>query len=224
MKKFKSIIVLVTVCALLTACGQTKQTDSASNGDDTTLSIDQYSGQSKIFLGMITPDSIHIVASREYLGDDTLYSDFKVFKGNAIIHHDTSNHFSIDRKKCFIKRVESTNYIFLSMVDIPFEDKWQVLEVRQDGVTLHANILKNIFADINRDGYYEVGGKHVTDAVCIDCDSVLYSPYLVYSLRDRLEFDSVLSRKLTMETYGVFLGFEVVYDTIITKLKDPLNN
>ncbi|MDR0830247.1 MAG: hypothetical protein LBN95_09100 [Prevotellaceae bacterium] len=205
---------LLSILLILVSCGNQSNNNST---DKTNNNITETSNIGNLFLGVIDNDTLLVKAIPVIDDGDTLYESPAIYKGRNVLYQDTSNNlFIINETKCFMKKVNSTNYIFLNMFDAPFENKWHIVEISNNHVKVYKNILQNIFKDINKDGFCEVGGRYATDAICLDCDSAFYSPYLIYSLKNELVFDSVLSIKLTEETYGFFLGFDVV-DTILVQ-------
>jgi hypothetical protein len=110
---------------------------------------------------------------------------------------------------------KNTTYLLLSVNGTPLLDKWLVIEIsNHKKISIYKNVLQNILQDIDKDGIIEVGGQELTEAACLDCDSVYYSPYNIYKLGNTLIFDSLNSRKLTEKLFGLFLGYEAL-DTIV---------
>jgi hypothetical protein len=199
------------------SCGNKSSNSNEKENAIIDTLFNENKGVEGLFLGIIDNDTIFVKAKPIIEDSDTLYESPAIYKGKNVLYQDTSNaQFIINKDKCFMKKVNSTNYIFLNMFDAPFENKWHIVEICHNHIKVYKNILQDIFKDINEDGFCEVGGKYVTDAVCFDCDSSFYSPYLIYSLKSKLVFDSVLSIQLTTATYGTFLGFDVI-DTILVK-------
>jgi hypothetical protein len=205
-------------CAALFSCG-----NKSSNSKEEKIAVidtlfNETQSAGTLFLGIIDNDTLFVKATSVIEYGDTLYESPAIYKGSNVLYQDTSNNqFIINETICFMKKVNSTYYVFLNMFDAPFANKWHIVEIYNNHVKVYKNILQDIFKDINNDGFYEVGGAHMVSAVCLDCDSSIYSPYLIYSLKDKLIFDSLLSVKLTEDAYGTFLGFDVIDTILVTK-------
>lgn len=75
-------------------------------------------------------------------------------------------------------------------------------------------IAMDTICDIDKDGFVEIISRGLVEVPCLDCDSCYYHPIYVYDCIDVLIFDSLLSRDITKQYYGCFLGF-AAQDTIL---------
>jgi hypothetical protein len=125
-----------------------------------------------LFVGLIGNDSVFIKSETiennwqinpvVYLGNDTLYTVID------------KNIFSISHSDIKIIQLKSQNiaYILLTRIDLPSDDKWFILKIYNKKVKGTYTAIKQILNDIDNDGFFEIGGRELTDAVCLDCDSL----------------------------------------------------
>jgi len=185
-------------------------TDIKTANDGIDISIDR-----GLFVGLIGNDSVFIKSETvEYWQVNPI-----VYLGNDIIYTepiDSRNLFSINQSDVKIIQLPFTNiaYILLTKNDPPFDDKWLILRVHNKRVEGTYTAIKQILNNIDNDGFFRIGGRAFTEAVCLDCDSILYSPYRIFKLSETVDFDSALSEKLTFKLYGTFLGFNYI-DTVL---------
>ncbi|NCC99671.1 MAG: hypothetical protein EOL95_08245 [Bacteroidia bacterium] len=204
-KRITSIsIICVLVCMFFYNCNGSTNTNNNQNQN-------AYNG---MYIGLLGKDSVFINAKS--LDDNTFINPI-ISLNNNLIYDSKENEsiFLLDNKNVRIIPIHANvGYIMLTTKDSPFIDKWFVILVNNKKVIKMAYVIKEFFNDIDNDGYYEIGGRELTDAVCLDCDSVLYQPFMMYKLDNHFEFDSILSRKMTKKTYGVYLGNHYV-DTVL---------
>ena len=211
---FKRTLFLILISSVLLSCGNKKTTEVSNNDITMDTNVGISLGIGNMLLGIINGDSLIITAKPIIEDTDTIYSNIVVRLGNKELYRDNREYYStLNKENYFVQKVDNTIYVFIYIYD-PLQDRWCVVEYRNNKTTVHKNILKNIFKDIDGDGFFEIGGRYSTDAICLNCDSTYYSPFLIYSMRDKLVFDSVLSKTMTMELYDTFLGFDVL-DTIL---------
>ena len=211
---FKRTLFLILISSVLLSCGNENTTEVSNNDTTMDTNVGISLGISNMLLGIINGDSLIITAKPIIEKTDTIYSNIVVRLGNKELYRDNREYYStLNKENYFVQKVDNTIYVFIYIYD-PLQDRWCVVEYRNNKTTVHKNILKNIFKDIDGDGFFEIGGRYSTDAICLNCDSTYYSPFLIYSMRDKLVFDSVLSKTMTMELYDTFLGFDVL-DTIL---------
>lgn len=212
---FKRTLFLILISSALLSCGNKKTTEVSSNNSSAIdVDIDVRSCISDLFLGFVGYDSLIIKAKPIIEDTDTIYSNIVIRLGNKELYRDNTEYYSaLNKENYFVQKVNNTVYVFICIFD-PLQDRWCVIEYRNNKTTVYKNMLKNIFRDIDGDGFFEIGGRYSTDVICFNCDSAFYSPFIIYSMKDKLVFDSVLSKTLTMELYDTFLGFDVL-DTIL---------
>jgi CRISPR/Cas system-associated protein Cas10 (large subunit of type III CRISPR-Cas system) len=103
----------------------------------------------------------------------------------------------------------------LFSVNDPLSDEWLIIEISNSKKNIiHRSIYRGILKDVDSDGIIEVGGCGTLEAACLYCDSVYYNPYRIYKLSNTLTFDSLNSKKITLESYGKFLGYSYL-DTVV---------
>lgn len=212
---FKRTLFLILISSVLLSCGNENTTEVSNNNSSAIdVDIDVRSCISDLFLGFVGYDSLIIKAKPIIEDTDTIYSNIVVRLGNKELYRDNTEYYSaLNKENYFVQKVNNTVYVFICIFD-PLQDRWCVIEYRNNKTTVYKNMLKNIFRDIDGDGFFEIGGRYSTDVICFNCDSAFYSPFIIYSMKDKLVFDSVLSKTLTMELYDTFLGFDVL-DTIL---------
>lgn len=149
-----------------------------------------------LFLNSILSENGHSINPVLYLENELLFQE-----------RDSTLFFLTDKKNIKIVNIDdSQSYILLTKIDPVRGDSWLILRVKKKNVVSIYCAIKDIFNDIDKDGYYEVGGRGLTDAVCLDCDSIVYEPYKIYKLAHEFTFDSILSKELTIKLYGTYLG------------------
>ena len=183
--------------------------------------------ENRFFAGLIGKDSIFIESEEE--GYQEWRKNIVVFIGKNILYMDMDDNLfyinNLDAKNISLKSQDMT-YILLTLFDAPFADKWLILKVQNKRVTETYKVIKgNIFNDIDNDGFFEIGGRELSESPCnkIPCDSIYYVPFEIYKLNETLEFDSINSEKLTFMLYGTFLGFDNK-DTVLYVDKGKYNS
>lgn len=200
MKKLSSIILTVLLITISFSCGkQNSKTEQVGDSElsETTLPI------------VIAGDTLHI--DYPYVVDmgDTVFQPIVRLKDSVIFDFQKERLIAHNRSKTKLIKHTSTTYILISTDGASSLDKWLILEVSgDDKITMHKDVLQEILDDIDGDGILEIGGINMLEAACVECDSVYYSPYYVYKLSETLTFDSISSKKLTQNTFGVFLGYK----------------
>ena len=211
---FKRTLFLILISSALLSCGNENTTEVSNNDTTMDTNVGISLGIGNMLLGIINGDSLIITAKPIIEDTDTIYSNIVVRLGNKELYRDNTEYYSaLNKENYFVQKVNNTVYVFIYIFD-PLQDRWCVIEYRNNKTTVYKNMLKNIFRDIDGDGFFEIGGRYSTDVICFNCDSAFYSPFIIYSMKDKLVFDSVLSKTLTMELYDTFLGFDVL-DTIL---------
>ena len=226
MKKSSLVKVVVIVFVVFSiSCSNRKQPTNAettvSNEVDTVVITGTeppqafFINENRFFAGLIGKDSVFIESEPIeegwrwfpiiYLENDVLYKNTD--RDAFLINNNT------DVKIISLKNV---SYIFLTLVDVPFSDKWFVLRVYEKRVTGTFTVFKDFLCDFDNDGFFEVGGREISESPCFTfgCDSARYIPFEIFKLNETFEFDSVVSKKLTMELYDTFLGFDYI-DTVL---------
>jgi hypothetical protein len=216
------LFVLMIICPFLVqSCKEGTMSKSSQN-----IEVDKDTSIHKgIYIGMLGGDSVFI-NSEPSDGDWRVHPT--IYLNNKVIYKETngSKDFLISKSETKIVSLKNNidEYILLTMVDPPFVDKWFILRVHNQKIEQTGSAIKEIFNDIDNDGYYEIGGRELTDAVCLDCDSILYQPYKIYKLGNELEFDSILSKNLTIKLYGTYLGPNYKDTVLQQKEKIDWNN
>ena len=158
-------------------------------------------------IGKFNGRPITVIASVKE-DDDFLYPE--IFIGDDKIYKDSSttlyNLKGTENQIISLKNSTNQFYILLETLDPPKEDKWVILEIKDNKVIANHKVIKQYLKDIDNDGYIEVGGFEISEAYCTDCDSAYYNPAQIYKLADKLQFDQSASEIVTKEVYGVYLG------------------
>lgn len=174
------------------------------------------------YVGLLESDSVFIESKPS---DSNWRVSPTIFLNNNIIYKETnaSRTFLISQSETKIISLKNNmnGYILLTRTDPPYLDKWFILRIYNKKVVQTGYAIKEILNDIDNDGYYEVGGRELTDAVCLDCDSLFYQPYKIYKLGKEFEFDEILSKELTIKLYGTYLGSN--YKDTVLQQKENVN-
>lgn len=197
----KSLFLYVLSCSLLLVGCSKSETSNYS-----------YKGT---YIGMFGDDSV-------FVDSQPLETDWSVnpivYLGNNLVYKENDAdiffHITKTQSKIVALKNSTIGFILLTIVDPPDFDKWLVIKVKDRNFLKISRINKEIFNDIDNDGFYEIGGREIMETVCFDCDSMLYQPYNIYKLNEKFEFDSVLSKALTISLYSTYLGPEFV-DTVL---------
>ena len=219
--------VFIFVSAILfIACSNNKKTTPTAtvqlDKNDTTVFVEKVDTNVLIekgfFAGLIGNDSVFIQSEPSEF--EEWRDNVVIYLGNHVLYKDMNEEwFSINQSDIKVIPLEHENiaYILLTMFDAPYEDKWLVLQIYNKQVKETYTVINGLLEDIDNDGFFEIGGGELTDCPCVvalPCDSSYYSPYKIFKLNETFEFDSTLSKKLTFELYGTFLGFNYV-DTVL---------
>ena len=120
----------------------------------------------------------------------------------------------IDSDQVRLERVNIVNHLILKTFD-PINNHPLAIISYINCKVLGVNYVgSSNFKDFDNDGFVEVGAKKYTEVYCEDCDITYYDPIIMYELGLVFQLDTVLSRTMTTDAYGVFLGYEVK-DTIL---------
>jgi len=144
-----------------------------------------------VYVGKILNDSIRIFSKKV---EDSLIMNPIIYLSDEIIFKDVSNRtFQINESNIQIITLKRGNksYILLTVIDTPSCDKWLVLTVYKNKVIEKHIVIKEILLDVDGDGFYEVGGKELSEAPCLECDSMYYVPYQMYKLGIKFKYDSL---------------------------------
>ena len=213
MKNISKILTFIFVAVFSVSCSNRVETTQT---DDTVLDKDASKG---LFVGLIEDDSV-------FIKSDTIEFNWQhnliVYLGDEILYKDTDRSFyliSPSNVKIIQLKNQKTAYILITEANPPFEDQWVILKVYNKQVKgIYTEVLKGILKDVDNDGFFEVGGVESSESPCVEdlhCDSAYYTPYKIYKLNKTFEFDSISSKKYTMDLYGTFLGFDNSFDTIL---------
>jgi hypothetical protein len=224
MKKPIQFLLFLTIAIFVFSCGKkTNATKSTANIEITTNIIIDYIDKG-MYVGMLGSDSIFINSKPS--DSESGKSDWGIYPiiyiGNKVLYQETDGEriFLINKSdiKIITLKQNVDYYLLLTMTDVVFEDNWLVLKIHNQKVESINSILKQILNDIDNDGYYEIGGREPTDYACMDiekdCDSLYYVPFEIFRLGKTFEYDSVLSKKLTIGLFGTYLD-KYPNDTIL---------
>jgi hypothetical protein len=172
-----------------------------------------------LFVGLIENDSV-------FIKSDTIEFNWQnnliIYLGNKVLYKDMGKNFyliNLSDVKIIQLKNQKIAYILVTKIDMPSTDKWLVLKIYNNQVMETYTVIKQVLNDIDNDGFLEIGGRGFVESSCFDCDSSTYSAYNIFKLNKTFEFDSVLSRELTLKLYGTFLGFNYI-DTILLLKED----
>lgn len=183
----------------------------------------KYEAQSKasfkfekvVYRGVINSDTVRVVANET---ENNWYSDLSVYVDSFLVYKDTSNNnFSIDDSSVKLLKIRGSknSYILLTLIDVPSSDKWLVLLFSKNKILKEQILLKDFFSEVNNGESYLVGGRELSEAPCLDCDSAYYVPYQIYRLnKESIEYDAFYSRQMTTKMFGAYLGKEPL-DTVL---------
>ena len=214
-----TFIVIVVFSISCSNRAETIQTEAIEENENT---IVLGSNESEaLFVGLLGNDSVFIKSD---IIERDLHSNIVVYLGKEVLYKDENRNFyliSLSGIKIIQLKNQKIAYILITKDDTPFDDKWFILKVYNGQVKETYTVLKEILEDVDNDGFFEVGGISTTESPCENylCDSTYYTPYKIYKLNERFEFDTILSKKYTIEFYGTFLGFDNYnVDTILQLL------
>jgi len=203
--------VLVVILVFFLNCKRTTNTEAIRGNDSATV----ISIEKGLFIGLLGNDSVFIKSD---IIERDLNSNLVLYLGNDVLYKDVDRDFyliSLANVQIIQLKNQKIAYILITKDDTPFDDKWFILRVYNRQVKGTYTVLIDILKDIDNDGFFEVGGIPSLEAACLDCDSVYYQPYRIYKLNETFEFDTILSKKYTIDAYGTFLGFDNYGDTVV---------
>ena len=206
--KYISRIQILILIVFFVSCSNHKKTTIEENKEDTIVLDTSECREWFMFAGLIGNDSV-------FTKSDTIEFDWQdnlvVYLGKEVLYRDTNRGFykiTPSNVKIIQLKSQKIAYILITKNDTPFDDKWFILKVCNRQVKETYTVIKEILEDLDNDGFFEIGGIELIDAVCLDCDSSYYRPFEIYKLNEKFEFDSIASKDFTMKLYGTFLGFD----------------
>ncbi|MEM9300212.1 MAG: hypothetical protein AAGA64_17770 [Bacteroidota bacterium] len=212
----KHLLVFLLLIVIF-SCSTHEKSKSESDQEEGIL-IHSYDGVDKYAIHLEKNDFENI----DSLNEQILVSEIKLINSDldtininhvATLNIWASKFYSFDQKDFLVvERFE------------PLEtSKFIVFELRTDTVEKLGESFCCYANDFDNDGKIELGGKSLSEAYCVSCDSSYYDPYLFYELSDNMVFDSLFSENINRSIYDVFLGYNQI-DTILHINKDILPN
>ncbi len=161
---------------------------------------------------LIQVEKENLLLSDGFTKNDSVFMHPKVLYGDKIIYtDDTRKIYSLKKEDITLANdVYDTKYLILKEIDVLFQDKFCVIEINNNEVLVSFS-LSDYLEDIDNDGFVEIGGFGIIEGYCSDCDSGYYSPAKIYELNKTYRLDSTTSRKMTLERYDKFLGYDNEY-------------
>ena len=210
MKNTRRIQTFITIMFFSISCSHRVETTKIIKANEDAIVLDENESK-KLFVGLIDYDSVFIQSD---IIERDLHSNLVVYLGNEVLYKDKNRNFyliSLSDVKIIQLKNKKIAYILITKDCTPFDDQWFILKVYNKQVKETYTVLNFILEDIDKDGFFEVGGIATMDTPCkgsLDCDSDYYRPYRIYKLNETFEFDSILSKKFTINAFGTFLGFD----------------
>ena len=212
----KNISGILIIAVFFISCSNSAKTIEAEtieeNIDTVILDKSENKTLKGLFVGLLGNDSVFVKSD---IIERDLHSNLIVYLGNDVLYKDENRDFyliSLANIKIIQLKNQKVAYILVTKDDTPNDDEWFILKVYNRQVKETYTILKgSILKDIDNDGFFEIGGIATIESPCennLGCDSTYYIPFEIYKLNEKFEFDTVLSKKYTMDFYGTFLGFD----------------
>ncbi len=215
MKKPVFFILFATTLSLLICCNSPK-------GNFFKPIVYSENGTKLFAVGVHNNDTIFVKVDNEnlkiddgYTKEDSVYYSPEIIIGKRIVFKFSNNDaYLISCSNIQVLNINSSNnYILLKDIDNLFGEKYKVIHIR-DGIVSTFTSFASILGDIDDDGFYEVGGSSDIEGYSRDCDSGYYSPALIYKLGDKFVLDSINSKRLTLDKYEIFLGYNILYTPV----------
>lgn len=172
-------------------------------------------GKYKDEILLIQAEKENLLLSDGFTESGSVFMHPKVFHGDKIIYTDgTRRIYSLKNEDITLtNNVFDTKYLILKVIDVLFQDKFCIIGIDNSEVFVSFS-LSDYLGDIDNDGFVEIGGFGIIEGYCSDCDSGYYSPAKIYELNKTCRFDSTTSKKMTLERYDKFLGYDNEYTPV----------
>jgi len=216
MKTIKSIkfVLSFLIIAFFYNCScQYSKTPVSNEKILTTSLIDTYTD---ISVGIDNDNKVLIRAdNKNKLGDGDGYTDADsvfmfpeiLFRGNKVQIDTTRAAYSLKTNDIKYIDYKGIHYLLIKQFDIN-DDFYEIFTIKNNQFVKIGEAFTAFLKDFDGDSILEVGGIGSREAYCSKCDSMYYSPALLYKLGKEFVLDSISSKKLTIESNGIFLGFD----------------
>lgn len=238
---FRLAVLLTGMAVAMVSCGKTDKKNKDSQpveqqaglqkGQQAELQEEQLEEQQKASLeGMRydiafdipnTPCMLIADTAHEVYDDILIHNIEIVSPINKVLWSDTGYYYIDDEYHTNIpgicKTISTTegkpaDYIFITLHENSFQnyDTW-LLHYDGTSITRAEWLCADTILDVNNDGVLDVVGRDLIEAVCVDCDSCYYNPYMVYSLGKELVENDTLEKQLAELIYGSYIGNRMSY-------------
>lgn len=167
------------------------------------------------YIGNFNQDSVVIKFVKSEQAETNYFNSPKISVGNHLLQGDFNySNIIMDSKSTKLVSNNKMLYILLRQKDFIDNDNFIVFSIKGKTIIADKRALYSKVTDVDNDGFMEVGGIHIIEAPCIECDSTYYNPVEIFELGESFHFDSTASKLLTIKEYGIFLGFQPL-DTVL---------
>ena len=172
----------------------------------------------EFYIGSFNLDTVKVIfikseqVEKEYFNSPQIYIGKTRLKGKFLY-----NDLIMDSLSVKIICNNYMGYILLRQKGFVDVDNFLVLCVNDKTLIKVEQAVYSNVADLDNDGKYEIGGYHLSEAPCRECDSVYYNPAQIFELGESFSLDSLVSKQVTTRFYGVFLGYQPIDTAIFYK-------
>lgn len=146
-----------------------------------------------------------------FLKYDSVYQFPKLFLGDKLLYKETNRRpYSFKLNDINVIYLENIFYILLTYKDVLYGDKKIVFKVDNDRIN-QFTVGSDYFGDLDSDGFIEIGGAGNIEGYGNNADSGYYNPVKIYEFNNNFLLDSNMSKKITLEVFEEFKGFERKY-------------
>lgn len=160
---------------------------------------------------------IRIECDTIYEGRFPFLDNIRIYKNNRLLYSAPKDLYNVGEDFLLISYGDRTGYILLGKEGAVDNNTLLVVQYFADSDNTYATDLSGeLIGDLDNDGYIEIIGWGLVEAVCNnnDCDSCYYNPIVVYQLDEQCHLDTALTKELNLARFGCYLGTEPTYDTI----------
>jgi hypothetical protein len=169
----------------------------------------------EFYIGDFKKDTVKIKFIKSEQVETDYYNSPKIFIGNTMLQGEFPYYDIImDSKSTSVLSNKSMRYILLRQKGFVDVDNFLVFCVKNKSLISIEKAVYSKITDADNDGKLEIGGFHLSEVPCRECDSVYYNPAEIFELGESFCFDSLESKLATIRFYGVFLGYQPL-DTVL---------
>jgi hypothetical protein len=174
----------------------------------------------EFYIGIFNQDTVKVKFIKNEQVEKDYFNSPKIYIGNTLLGEFPYYDLVMDSISTRVISNKTMRYILLRQKGFVDVDNFLVFCVKNKSLISIEKAVYSKIADADKDGKLEIGGFHLTEAPCRECDSVYYNPAEIFELGKSFSFDSLESKLATIRFYGVFLGYQPI-DTVLHIFNHP---